>query len=776
MTTFLLIMLYVADESSYDKHHKDGARLYRIASQVKDEKWVATPAPLADGLTKDFPEVEHAVRLLRFPGTEKILLKLRENQKQFFETNAYYVDSGFFQLFTYDFKFGNAYTALTSPNSIVISEEVATKFFGNENPVGQVLGIGLSFGEYNYTIKGVFKTSGIKSHIPAKLFLSMDNGDVGGWVKSQTSWATNSIFHTYVKLREEADASTFERKIEDFLGRKGGEEFKAAGFEKKLFVQPVEGIYLHSNFGYEVAPNGNIRYLYIFGFIGSFLLIIACINFMNLSTARSEKRAKEVGMRKVIGGDRQSIIAQFLGESLLMSGLALGLTIIMTQLLIPAFNQLAHKELSFMQSSNIFIWLAVLTIVTGLISGLYPAFYLSSFKPISVLKGITRNTISAVAIRKGLVVFQFTVSIVLILGAILISQQMHYMRSENLGFDKNRKIILPLQTSQANVNANTLRNELLNDSQVIHVARGGAYPGIESVTSMLFYAEGKAPQENVELQTVYAEPGYLETLGIELLRGREFVQEFNNDKEALILNESAIKQLGYTVENAIGRKVYFDFQNSTQSMTIIGIVRDYHFQSLQHDIKPLALTVHPFFSGPMSYLIMDVNSRRYSVLIAAIQKTWNRINPDSPFAYSFLDQDFQRNYEKEALTSQIVRYFTAIAIVIACLGLFGLAAFTAEQRIKEVGIRKVFGASVAQVAALLSKDFLKLVLISIILSSPIAYYLMNKWLQSFAYHIDIQLWVFFLGGAAAVSIALVTVSFQAIKAAIANPVKSLRSE
>jgi putative ABC transport system permease protein len=738
MTTCILIMLYVMDEASYDKHHKDGHLLFRIASDTKGEKWVATPAPMAEALKKDFPEVEHATRLLRFPGAEKMLLKYEGNQKQFFETNAYYVDSTFFQLFSYELKFGDMRTALQGPNTIVISEDVATKFFGSENPVDRVLKIGLSFGEFNYTIKGVFKKTAIKSHIPANLLLSMVNQDVGGWVAAQTKWASNSIFHTYVKLKEGSDPFVFQGKLQDFLTRHGGDEFKAAGFEKELFIQPVEEIYLHSDYGYEVAPNGNIRYLYIFASIAAFVLVIACINFMNLSTARSEKRAKEVGIRKVNGTTRRSLIGQFLGESLLVSLMALALTILMIQFLTPAFNELTNKNLSLQQLPNVFIWLALFTLVTGFLAGLYPAFYLSSFKPISVLKGTSRNSVSAIAIRKGLVVFQFAISIALIMGAILITQQMTFMGSQSLGFRKEQKLILPIQTAEANANSNTMKNELLNNSQVTSVAKGGTYPGIESVTSMAFYAEGKPANDNVDIQTNYAEPGYLETLGIELLKGRGFAEEFKNDEGALVLNETAINRLGYTLENAVGKKVYFEFMNATQSMEIIGVVKDYHFQGLQQKIKPLALAVNPLFVGPTSYLILDVKTDRYAELIGTIQQTWNKVNPTSPFAYSFLDEDFQKNYENEERTSALVQYFTVVAIVIACLGLFGLTTFTAEQRIKEIGVRKVLGASVTQIVTLLSKDFIKLVVIAILVSSPFAYYLMDKWLEQFAYRIEIS--------------------------------------
>ena len=776
MATCLLILLYIVDESSYDKHHRDSDRSYRIASEVKGEKWVAAPAPVAEGLKKDFPEVEQAVRLLRFPGTDKVLLKYEQNQKQFFETNLYYVDSAFFQVFSYDFKFGDITTALDGPNSVVISEAVAAKFFINENPIGKVLKVGLSNGEFNYTVKGVFKKSGNKSHIPANVFLSMNNQDIGKWVDSQTSWASNNIFHTYVKLTQGTNPKLFESKLNDFLERNGGEEFKAAGFEKELFIQPVEDIYLHSNYGYEVASNGNIKYLYIFSSIAAFILIIACINFMNLSTARSEKRAKEVGMRKVIGAAKNSLVTQFLGESLMMCGLALIFTVIIIQLLLPVFNQLTNKDLSIVNSPVMLIMLIAIAVLTGLFAGLYPAFYLSSFKPISILKGRAKNGLSVVNIRKGFVVFQFTISTLLILGAIFINQQLAYMSNLSMGFEKDQKIVLPIQTSEANTNSNVLRNKLLESSQIVSAAKGVAYPGIESVTSMLFRAEGKSAHENVEIRTIYTEPGYLETLGIELIAGREFAQEFKHDENTLILNESALQKLGYAMDDAIGKKVYFDWQNTTQSMTIIGVVKDYHFQSLHEKIKPLGLSVHPLFYGPTNYLILDVKSSDYSGLIAFIQNTWDQINPGSPFGYSFLDQDFQRNYEKEELTLQLVQYFTLIAIVIACLGLFGLTTFTAEQRISEIGVRKVLGASISQIVTLLSKDFLKLVVISIVLSSPIAYYIINEWLSGFAYRIDVKWWVFLIAGAMAVVIALFTVSFQAVKAALTNPVESLRTE
>jgi putative ABC transport system permease protein len=775
MTACVLIMLYVADEMSYDKHHKDGDRVYRIASEVKGEKYVAVSAPMAEGLKKDFPEVEQSTRLLRFPGADKMLLKEEKSQKQFFEINGFYVDSTFLQVFTYDLKFGDI-NALNEPNTIILSEEIAAKFFGNENPVNQVLKITLPFGDFNYTVKGVFEKA--KSHIPANMLLSMNNGDVGGWVKNLHNWANNNVFHTYVKLKQGTDPMHFESKLTKFLERNGGEDLKAAGFSKSLFIQPLPDIYLHSDYGFEVAPNGSIKYLYIFISIAVFVLLIACINFMNLSTARSERRAKEVGLRKVVGADKHSLISQFLTESILMSVLALLLAFLLIQLTIPFFNQLINKQLSMIQLPNVYLWLVGLTISTGLLAGLYPAFYLSSFKPTTVLKGKLVNTFSGVMIRKGLVVFQFTISIALILGAILIGDQMRFLANTNLGFNKNQKIVLPIQTAEANKSAEVLKTDLLTNSQIIAATHASSYPGIENINDMLFYAEGKSIHEIVDISLCNAGNDYIETLDIELLHGRGFSKEFtSDDSAAVVLNEAAIKQLGYTEANSVGKNIYFEWQGKKFTMNIIGVVKDYHFQSLHREIKPMALTVSPIFgSPPMSYLILDTKTTDYADLIVLLEKTWKKINSDSPFAYSFLDEDFQKSYEKESLTLQLIRYFTLIAIIIACLGLFGLASFTAEQRMKEIGIRKVLGSSVSQIVMLLSKDFLTLVVISFIIASPIGYYAMTEWLQGFAYHVTIGWWVFALAGISALLIALMTVSVQSIKSALANPVNSLKSE
>ncbi|HTB26744.1 MAG TPA: ABC transporter permease [Puia sp.] len=782
LATCVLMILYIFSELGYDKQNKNSDRIFRIAYQAvkkvnpEDKSWASTAAPIAWGLKSDLPEVEQSTRLLKFPSLDKMLLKYEHgNEKKiFYESNGYYVDSTFFQIFSYDFIFGNALTSLNEPNSIVISEQIARKIFGNENPVNKSITVGLPYGDFIYTVKGVFDDSKIKSHIPAHFFLSMRNGDVGTWVENQTNWATNNIFHTYVKLKEGSNAANFEKKLQEFIDRRGGKDLKEMGILRQLFIQPVTRIYLHSDLDNEIAPNGNITYLYILGSIALFVLLIACINFMNLSTARSLKRAKEVGVRKVLGAEKRSLVYQFLGESTLMSCLALLLALIIAYLVLPLFNNLTQKNITLFDQPGIWIWIIILTVGTGLLSGIYPAFYLSSFRPITVLKGKLLNNFSGAAIRKGLVVFQFVISICLILGVIVIQKQLQFMNDQMLGFNKTQQIILPLRSPSAVKNYEVLKAELLKKPGVKNVTCGSTYPGISSVDDMIFYAEGKSVKDVIDIRLANVGYDYFETLGLKLVAGRGFSKEFTADSNSIILNETALQELGYPLKTALGRKIYFDFQGSHNTMYIIGVVRNFNFESLYNTIKPFAFNT--LMGNRHNYVIANVSAKNYAGTLQEMSKSWNNINPGIPFVYSFLDKDFQKNYEKDQRVSGIVWSFTVIAILIACLGLFGLSAFAAEQRFKEIGVRKVLGASVFSIVGLLSKDFIRIVLAAILIATPIGWYFMNKWLESFAYRTPVSWWIFAITGFLAILIALITVSFQAIRAAIGNQVKSLRSE
>ena len=782
LATCILMITYIYGELGYDRNNKNSDRLFRIAYKAdkkinpKDKNWAATSAPFAWGLKSDIPEVEQATRLLKFPTLDKMLLKYEKagGNKEFYETNGYYVDSTFFQIFTYDFRLGNPLTALNEPNSLVISEEVARKMFGDENPLNKSITVGLPYGNFLYRVKGVFDESRIKSHIPAHFFLSMRNGDVGTWVQSQTNWATNNIFHTYVKLKAGADPKTFEKKLQPFIDRRGYADLKEFGVTRQLFIQPVPDIYLHSDLDGEIAPNGNIVYLYILGSIALFVLLIACINFMNLSTARSMKRAKEVGVRKVLGAEKSSLIYQFLGESIIMSCIALGLALLIATILLPYFNQLTQKNGTLFAQPVIWLWIGILTLGTGILSGIYPAFYLSSFRPIAVLKGKLLNNLSGASIRKGLVTFQFVISICLILGAIVIDQQLKFMDSQPLGFNKNQQVVLPLNNQEAMKNYQPLKTELLKSPGIKTVTSGSTYPGIENIQDMLFYAERKTVKDVVDIHLATVENDYIETLGFTLLSGRVFSKEFTADSNNIVLNQAALAELGYDLKTAVGKKIYFDFQGIHNTMQIIGVVKDFNFESLYNRIKPFGFT--KILGNKNSYVIANITTNNYAEVLSGMEQSWKKINPGTPFVYSFLDRDFQKNYEKDQRASGVVGYFTLVAILIACLGLFGLSAFSTEQRMKEIGIRKVLGASVMSIITLLSREFIRIVVVAIFIASPLAWYIMHKWLEGFEYKIPIHWWMFVLTGFLAIFISLSTVSFQAIKAAITNQVNSLRSE
>lgn len=782
LATCILMISYILSELGYDKENPDAERIFRIAYKAdkktnpNDKSWASTAAPLAWGMKTDMPEVEQSTRLLKFPSLDKMLLKNEKggNTNMFYETNGYYVDSNFFRIFKYDFIYGNILTALNKPNSLILSNEVAVKLFGHENPLNKTVVIGLPYGNFNYTVRGVFDETHIKSHIPAHFFLSMRNSDIGTWVENQTNWATNNIFHTYVKLKEGTDPVLFEKKLAPFISRRAGKDLKEMGIIRELFIQPVTRIYLYSDLDNEIAPNGNITYLYVLGSIAFFVLLIACINFMNLSTARSMRRAKEVGVRKVLGVEKSDLICQFLGESLIMSCLALLLAVIIATALYPLFSLFTQKSEPLFSQPGLWFCISVLTLLTGILSGIYPAFYLSAFRPISVLKGRLLNNFSAITIRKSLVVFQFVISICLILSVVVIERQLDFMDSRQLGFDKNQQIIVPLQNPDIVKNYTVLKAEWLKNAELKNITAGSTYPGIASVDDMPFYAEGKSVRDVVDINLANIDYDYFETLGFKLLAGRGFSKEFSADSNSIILNEVAIKELGYDIHTAVGKNIDFDFQGVNNKMRIIGVVKNFNFQGLYNSIKPYGFNT--MMGNRHSYMIASLRTKDYASVLKKMERAWSRINPDMPFEYSFLDKDFQKNYEKDQRVSGIVQYFTMIAILVACMGLFGLSAFATEQRLKEIGIRKILGASVISIVSLLSRDFIRMVFIAIVIAIPVGYYILNKWLAHFEYKIHITIWMIFLTSLLAVFIALITVSFQTIRVAISNQARNLRSE
>lgn len=782
----MLIGLYIHHEFSYDVQHKNGYDLYQLGTifikDGKEDRTANTPAPMARRMQEEFPEIEKATRLMRMFSDDKTLLqysKPGEEKKSFYEGGGYLADSTFFELFTYKFKEGSPAAALYQPRTVVLSEEIANKLFGNETALNKVIRISSSTnGDNDFKVTGVFKPSVTPSHIDARFFMSIKGGTIENYIRDVTSLATNNMFYTYFKLKPGASSQKLEAKFPAFIDKHASTDLKAMGFYKKQFLTQVKDVHLYADTSSNVTAGGSLTYLYILGSIALFTLLIACINFMNLSTARSAKRSSEVGVRKVLGAERTSLIKQFLGESVLLSVLAFLVAICITALMVPSFAKISGKEILFslQEHSVLILFFFLLSVLTGILAGSYPAFYLSSFQPVKVLKGKISNTLAAVSLRKALVIFQFVVSVVLIIASVVINRQMKYMQEKDLGFVKDQQIVIPLRSNTAKDIYASLRNELSQNPGISGVGASFYYPGIFNPSDMPIYKEGETMNDSKRVFMNYVDEGFLQTLGFQPVAGRLFSKNFPADTNfRMVLNQEAIRQLAFEKPNDIAHKnVQIDWQGQNYKFEVVGIVKDFHFRDLHSAIEPYGFQM--VSDGRYNYMIAHAKSGDMKTIIRSVEKSWQKLNPNEPFEYSFLDENFQKNYEADERLSAIVKYFTILAILISCLGLFGLATFSAEQRTKEIGVRKVLGASVGNIVGLLSKEFLKLVFLAVIIGSPIAWWVMNTWLRDFAYPTSIGWTVFAVTAAIALLIALLTISFQAIKAAIANPVKSLRTE
>jgi putative ABC transport system permease protein len=788
LTCCMLITLYIINETSYDAYQKNADNIYQVGTEFVGlgnfKKMPNTPAALGETMKNVFPEIEQTTRLARLYAEDKTLLQYKVNNNEpasFYETKGYLADSTFFRMFTYNFVEGNAKTALDDPNTIVLSEEIAKKIFGNQSALNKVLHVSSSTnGDHDFLVTGVFRPYNKPSHIDARFVMSMMGGSMEDFIKRQAgNLATNNLFFTYLQLKHGANVASLQAKFPAFIDKYAGNDLKAVGFSKNQFLIPLTKIHLNEDVRSNVTPSGSSTYLYILASIALFTLLIACINFMNLATAQSAKRSSEVGIRKVLGAQRKLLIAQFLGEAVLMSLFALLLAFAFTRLLLPVFNNVSGTYLSFTLPGNIFLIgvFIILSIVTGLIAGSYPAFYLSSFNPAKVLKGKFSNSLAAVSLRKGLVIFQFVISVVLIVASVVIFNQMDYLRSADLGFTKDQQVVIPLRSGNAKGIYASFKNELLKQSTVTNVGASLFYPGINNFADNIFFKDGENMQQGKDVKMNYIDTRFLQTLDIKPVAGRLYADDYyaQDTTGSIVLNETAVKLLGFAnAMKAVNQKLHFTFNNTTYNFDIIGVVKDFHYEDLHLPIGPYGfqLNTPPLFN----YVIVHIKPGNINAALQSIKNAWHSLNAAEPFDYSFLDKDFQKNYDAENRLAAIVGDFTIIAILISCLGLFGLATFSAEQRIKEIGVRKVLGASVSNIVALLSKDFLKLVGIAIIIASPLAWVLMNKWLQSFAYRISISWVVFAVTTLVALLIALITISFQAVRAAVANPAKSLRTE
>ena len=770
----LIIMLFVQDELSYDRYNKKADRIVRVVfrGSINGEKMKEANVmpPVAQTLKADYPEVLQATRL----RTDAPLVTY--DDKTFKENEFAFADSNFFQVFTLPFLKGDAKTALTQPNTLVISATTAEKYFGKKDPIGKIL----SFNNTSFKITGVMKDIPANSHFHFNLIASM----VTLPESRDPSWMTSN-FYTYLVLPKGYDYKKLEAKLPEEVAKYMGPQIQQAfgmslaEFNKKgngvgLFLQPLTDIHLHSDLNYDFEPGSDIRYVYIFGAIALFMLIIACINFMNLSTAGASKRSREVGIRKVLGSLKNELVRQFLLESILLTFIALLLAVVLVYLALPVFNELSGKELNLHFKNNLFLLfgLAGFGLVVGALAGSYPAFYLSSFKPVIALKGKISAGKKSIGLRSGLVVFQFCISVILIVGTTVVYQQLKYIQNTKLGFDKDQVLVLH-ETGRLDKNEAILRQQLLQDQRVENVSISGYVPvGPSNGNNNMVYTEDNSSQL-VKAIKYHVDEQYIPTLDMKLEAGRNFSKDFATDSSATIINETAAKTFGWG-EKALGKTLTGFKNNQGEKITyhIIGIVKDFHFKSLHERISPLMMAL----GNNSGSIIVKVKTKDIAGLLASVKKEWSQFSNAALFSYSFMDDDFEAMYRTEGKLSLILGIFAGLTIFIACLGLFGLVTFTAEQRTKEIGIRKVLGATVPNVVGLLSKDFLKLVIIANVISWPLAWWIMNKWLQDFAYRINISWWIFLLAGLAALLIALITVSFKAIKAALANPVESLRTE
>lgn len=782
----MMITLYILHEASYDRYHKNVNQLYQLGTlfikEGKEDRATSTPAPMAAAMKTEFPEIEETARLVSLFTEDKTLLQVRDGNaqvKSFYERKGFLADASFFRLFTYEFIEGNPNAALEEPNTIVLNEEISKKLFGNLPALNRVIHINSNTnGEYDFKVTGVFRSLSKPSQIDARFFLSMKGGDIDHFIQQQTDMIGNNMFSTFLLVKAGTDQKTLEEKFPAFINKHLGRDLKAAGFQKKQFLLPVKDMHLYAGVPNNISPVGSVTYLYILGSTAFFILLIACINFMNLSTARSSKRCVEVGIRKALGADRVALIRQFMSEAIFLSVVAFLLSLAVAKIILPVFADISGKHLIIRFSTQWWILgcFFVMSIITGLLAGSYPALYLSSFQPAKVLKGRFVSSLSVITLRKGLVIFQFAISVILIIASVVIMNQMKYMRSADLGFAKDQQIIIPLRSTSAKSGYASLKSKLENHPFVQNVGASLYYPGILNPSDVKLYSEGKTAIDAETVRTNWVDNSFLKTLGIQLIAGRLFSKEFPADTSGrIVLNETAIRQLGFAnAKLAIGQNVSSDWRGKTSSWTIIGVVKDFHFQDLHIPIGSYSFLLNN--DQQFNYIIVHAKTSDLAPLLKSISNDWSSLIRGEPFEYSFLDEDFQRNYDSENRLSSIVRYFTLVAIFISCLGLLGLAAFSAEQRIKEIGVRKILGASNAQIILLLSKDFLKLVGVALIIASPVAWLVMNKWLQSFAYRTVIDWSVFVVTIVSTIFIAFLTISFQSAKAAMTNPIKSLRSE
>lgn len=775
----LYILLYVKAQFGFDKHHQNAENIYRINTKIdrKDEltfNGCTVSPPIAPTMKQDFPEVEAYTRVIAFFNVNNNIVGIEGSTQTFSENKGYLVDSTFFKIFNYRFIEGSLEHSLDAPYTVVLSSAMSKKLFGNQKAINKRIQLRNTTIPTTLTVTGVYDETFGKSHFRPTFLVSLNSGGLGEFARNSTEWAGSNFACGYIKLKPNTNPDKLEAKFPALLKQYGAKRLAELGMKKQLFLQPITDINLNSKgiIDGQLDTVSDISFLNMLLIIAAFIQLIACINFVNLTTARSVRRAKEVGVRKVVGAVRSSLIGQFLGESMLIALIAIFLALPIVQLLLPFLNSITDGNVSIniTKNFNIILLTVLIALITGLLAGIYPALYLSNFKPVSVLKGVFKLNPTSILLRKGLVIFQFSIAIILIIGVLIISEQMSFMQTKDLGFNQSQKIVLSLPNEQAQAQFYALKNELLTQKEVKNVGGTTYYPSTKILSDMLIFKSGGSRDEALLVKSNGLESDFFKTLGIKLIAGRNFNPSDTTNQ--VVLNEKAVTALKLDMKTVIGTQVFSGSGSDIQALIIIGVHKDYNNNSLKTDIDPMM----SYLDTTPDYAILDVQADNYASFFTNTEKIWKKIAPSAPFEYTFLDEDIQQQYAQEITLKKVVNSFTAIAILICCLGLFGLVMFTAEQRTKEIGVRKVLGASVFSITTLLSKEFLRPVLVAFLIASPVAYLAMNQWLQGFVYHISIGWKSFALAGICTMLITLLTVSYQAIKAALANPVKSLRTE
>ncbi|UII34927.1 ABC transporter permease [Fulvivirga ulvae] len=776
----LLLFLYTSEQLSYDQHH--GKRLVRITSHMSQKggqkiDMGSSSVPIAPVIDAEIPEIKNSIRVL-LPAIfgSKDLIK--------YEGEAFYIeggvvtDSDFFDVLKYKFVKGNASQSFPHHNAIVLEQKTAERIFGSEEPVGKMIKLNSLTGVHDYEVTAVFDAEAYPTHLKPTYVISMENTIWKPFIKRfDVNWVGNNLVYTYLELDTRADATAVEGKIHEIFTKNGGAEMKELGFSKEMHLQPIEDVHTSTGFEMDIVQGKSLVFIQVLMTIGVLILVLACVNYINLATAQAGNRALEVGIRKVMGVTSKGLILQFLGESFIIVFVSLLFSILFAEMALPVFNQLVNDPIALTSASlwTIGKYLLMFLVVTGLLAGLYPAFYLASFKPAQVLKGKNKDKGTAALLRKGLVVFQFVISIALISSIIVISEQVDFIQSKDLGFDRNTKVVIPLSTDEAASSYQVLKQKFTKNAQVSNATGAESVPGSPILSDILVYKKGQTMDDAVRVYRNPVEHNYFQLFDIELLAGKYFDgPERDTVVSKVILNKTAADRLGYTPEEAIGEMLYFDFRDMEFQYRIVGVVHDIHQVSLHDEIYPMIFQLS--YGSRTSNIVLDVNTDNYQQLLSTLESDWKQVLPDTPFEYSTLEDHLDRQYAADSNTFDLIKYFAVISVIISCLGLYALSMFFAERRFKEIGVRKALGAEVKDILFMVSGDLSKLIIIAFVLSVPISIYGMNLWLETFAYRITPGVGTYLLAGCISIFIGWVTISYQSIRAARTNPVHVLKDE